>query len=168
MDILEITNVISGLKIDSASLTPIKQDIINLFNTLDAVKSKLNVIDDNKKNINSISAKLNNISKDINNVNEDIKHLQSEDSHIWSELSNIQKILSKITNDSDNTSISDLLDRLSKLDDIDVNLNNSITSLKYKVDKIKSDLSKSINTNKTNISNIEIKIKYILFPQRIS
>ena len=40
--------------------------------------------------------------------------------------------------------IVDLMDKLSKLENADDNLNNNIINLKEKIDKVKSDISKSI------------------------
>ena len=73
-------------------------------------------------------------------------------------LNDIKKTISKFIDKNDDISLTYLLEQLSKLENIDDSLNIKITNIKEKVDNVKSDLLKSINNNRTNISNIEIKI----------
>ena len=177
-NVLKIENNISNIKVDNVNLDPIKQDIVDLTNTLDIIKNKITTIDDNKKNINNLAIKQDIQTKDIQLIKSDINALQIEDVHIFEILGDIQKTISKFTDNNDEgVSIADLIEGLSKLENIDINLNNNISNLKEKVEKIlkegteatrmkakeiiKNDLSKSIDTNKTNISNIEIKINDI-------
>lgn len=160
-DILELTDILTGIKEDTNTFIHIKHDITNLFDTLDIVKKTLSGIEDNKKSITSIITKQNSHSNDINSIKNDIAALQIEDSHIFEILGDIQKTLSKVINGDDDISIADLIVRLSKLENIDVGLNNNIIILKEKLEKVKNDLLKSITSNKTNISNIEVKIEDI-------
>lgn len=161
LDILELTDAISAIKMDPVTLEPIKHDIIDLSNAIDAIKDKLSDVDNNKKNINTIFIKQNTHSKDIKDIKDDIVALHTEDAHIFDILDSIQKTLSNFTNSDGDINITDLINKLSKLENIDVNLNNSIINLKEKLDKTKTDLSKSIGVNKNNISNIESKIEDI-------
>ena len=161
LDILELTDIISAIKLDPVTLEPIKHDIIDLSNAIDAIKDKLSDVDNNKKNINTIFIKQNTHSKDIKDIKDDIVALHTEDTHIFDILDGIQKTLSNFTNSDGDINITDLINKLSKLENIDVNLNNSIVNLKEKLDKTKTDLSKSIGVNKNNISIIESKIEDI-------
>lgn len=156
LDILELTDIVSAIKMDPVTLEPIKQDIIDLSNAIDAIKDKFSDVDSNKKNINTIFIKQNTHSKDIKDIKDDIVALHTEDAHIFDILDGIQKTLSNFTNSDDD--IKKLKDDVDILVKDNKNIKRDVKSISNNVTNINTALSKRLNITESDIAIIKNNI----------
>lgn len=160
IDLVNYTDELSKEIFDAKSDIQKKYDDTNkqIKNITDSITKINGLISNQNKITNELSNKVAEIkskqiseTNNIKKLNRDVDALKVEDAHIFDILNDIKKTLSKLIDENNDISISDLVERISKLDTTDVELNNNIINLKEKIAKLERYQISSTN----KIKNIE-------------
>ena len=167
-----ILELISGIKSISPNLDPIKQDILDLYNTINSFKKHISTISENKKSIDSIKIKQSAQSKEIKEIKNDIVSLHTEDIHILEILNGLKSISDSIVsdnkyfkehNDKINNEILSIKEKIKQLTGVNVDdfetlegANRRLTQLEEADKKIQNDID-ALNEAVKGVSNKKLE-----------